>query len=151
MADLDIEESSGEPGQPQLAVQVAGDEEEVDRGVGVVAGSALQGAELQGKEVGPATGLHQPDSLLVRAVTSHLSHNTLYSVLSTSPVITTIPSEARLADSSRCKEYTELELELDLVWLQRRRNNKVKMEINIFHIPYFLMFDNILNYNYYKQ
>ena len=73
MADLDIVESRGEAGQPQLAVEVAAHHEEVDGGVGMVAGRALQAAELQGEEVGPATGLHQPDPLLARAVTSHLS------------------------------------------------------------------------------
>ena len=62
VADLDIGESSGELPQPGLTVQVGGDEEEVDGGVGVVPGGTLQAAELQGTEVGPPTGLHQPDT-----------------------------------------------------------------------------------------
>ena len=41
-------------------------------GVAVVTGRALQAAELQGTEVGPATGLHQPDTPRGRALSSLL-------------------------------------------------------------------------------
>ena len=73
VSDPDIVESRGETGQPGRTVQVAGDQEEVHGGVVMVAGSALQAAELQGTEVSPATGLHQPDLLLGCSVSSHLS------------------------------------------------------------------------------
>ena len=77
MSDLDIVESRGEVGQPGRTIQVAGHQEEVHGGVEMVAGRALQAAELQGTEVSPATGLHQPDHLLGRSVRSHLSQLTV--------------------------------------------------------------------------
>ena len=51
---------------------MAGGEEEVHGGVVMVAGRALQAAELQRTEVGPATGLHQPDTAWGRALPSLL-------------------------------------------------------------------------------
>ena len=77
VSDPDIMMSRGEIGQPGGTVQMAGGEEEVHGGVVMVAGRALQAAELQGTEVSPATGLHQPDLLLACSLSSHLSQLTV--------------------------------------------------------------------------
>ena len=61
---LDVGEGPGEVVDSLLTVEVWTDQQEVDGGVGVVEGSALQAAQLQGTQVRLA-GLHQPDDLLL--------------------------------------------------------------------------------------
>ena len=63
---LDITECSTQLRHSLLALKTPTDQEEVDGGVGVVPGRALQTAELQGGEVRPSTSLHQPQTVLCR-------------------------------------------------------------------------------------
>ena len=154
VSDPDIAKFIGEFCQPRMTIKVSGCEEEVDGVVGVVPGRALQTAELQRTEVGPTTRLHQPYNIMdllnllallaLLTLSSYLSQNLSLLGLLTTNYKLNIPSSARLAGRSGSREYTDLEL--DLLWLHRRRNDKLRREINIFNIPYFLMFDNILNY-----
>ena len=148
VSDPDIAKFIGEFCQPRMTIKVSGCEEEVDGVVRVVPGRALQTAELQRTEVGPTTRLHQPYNILallaLLTLSSYLSQNLSLLGLLTTNYKLNIPSSARLAGRSWAREYTDLEL--DLLWIHRRRNDKLRREINIFNIPYFLMFDNILNY-----
>ena len=67
---LDVVQGTAQLPQPGLAVQVAGDQEEVDGGVGVMSGHTLQAAQLQRAEH-TVPGLRQPDAVLIRGLLWH--------------------------------------------------------------------------------